>query len=619
MRYCHGNCVCTLVLAILLNAAPVRAATTTWASTSLGTYKSTDGGTSWQPVKVTVTHPLLQGIPDTVAIAIDPSDANKIYLLGAVTGTSAVFKSIDGGQNWTAVLLTGIGVGSGTQANYWLAIDPVVTSTIYVEGANKVMRSTDSGATWNALPALANVAGIVGTVGLAIDPNKSGVVYVTSGGGTINKSTDFGQTWTSLKLNPALSPTISGIFVDPTNSQRLYVARVFGQGCSENRVAVDCNFFKSLDAGATWSRVAVPGVGRSITFDRMTGDIYAGGNETGVGSTVLKSIDQGATWTPLLKNAGGVNDGPWVSADPLEAGTVYSVGDGIVGGSVQKTTDGGTTWKKVTIPPLCTGPTSAACPSSSQQTPSLTGLTYALPPRQAAAVAGMVSAASRQGGPVAAESIVIATGSHLATGPATGDYNQPSATLAGTTVNVTDSAGITRPALLFSVSATQVTYQIPPGTAAGTATVTITAGDGIAASVQMQVASVAPGLYTINSSGLARGYALRLSNGNLFVEDVFDIDGNGAVVARPITVSNGDQVTLILYGTGFRAAGGDFSATVGGVGAPVLYGGPQGVQPGLDQFNIMIPAEVTAGGPQPVPVVLTAAGQTANTVYITVQ
>jgi uncharacterized protein (TIGR03437 family) len=149
--------------------------------------------------------------------------------------------------------------------------------------------------------------------------------------------------------------------------------------------------------------------------------------------------------------------------------------------------------------------------------------------------------------------------------------------------------------------------------------VTITAGDGTVSTAQVQIAAVAPGLYTINPSGLAKGYVLRSSNGNLFVEDVFDIDATGATVARPITVSNGDQVTLILYGTGFRAAGGDFSATAGGAGAAVLYAGPQGVQPGMDQVNLMIPPQVATGGAQSIPIVLTAAGQTANTVYVTVQ
>lgn len=123
-----------------------------------------------------------------------------------------------------------------------------------------------------------------------------------------------------------------------------------------------------------------------------------------------------------------------------------------------------------------------------------------------------------------------------------------------------------------------------------------------------------------NAGGLAKAYALRVAgNGNMFIEDVYDIDANGDVIARPITISNGDQVTLFVYGTGFRAAGGDVSATIGGINAPVLYAGPQGVQPGIDQFNLLLLPELAAGGAQSVPIVFTASGRTANTVYVTVQ
>jgi uncharacterized protein (TIGR03437 family) len=149
--------------------------------------------------------------------------------------------------------------------------------------------------------------------------------------------------------------------------------------------------------------------------------------------------------------------------------------------------------------------------------------------------------------------------------------------------------------VLFNVSATQVTYQIPPGTAAGPANVTITAGDGVTGTVQVQVAIVAPGVYTMNAAGLVKAYAFRISNGNQFIEDVFDIDATGAVIACPVTISNGDQVYLIAYGTGFRAAGGDISATIGGISSPVLYAGPQGAQPGIDQFNVLIPSSLAGG------------------------
>jgi uncharacterized protein (TIGR03437 family) len=162
-----------------------------------------------------------------------------------------------------------------------------------------------------------------------------------------------------------------------------------------------------------------------------------------------------------------------------------------------------------------------------------------------------VSAASQQAGPVAAESIVISSGSHLATGSATADLDAPAIALGGTTISVTDSSGATLPALMLSVSPTQVSYQIPPGTAAGPATVIITAGDGTTTNNSVQIAAVSPGVYTLNAGGLVKAFALRVSNANQIVEGVYDIDPAGAIVARPITISNGDQVYLIAYGTGF--------------------------------------------------------------------
>ena len=82
-----------------------------------------------------------------------------------------------------------------------------------------------------------------------------------------------------------------------------------------------------------------------------------------------------------------------------------------------------------------------------------------------------------------------------------------------------------------------------------------------------------------------------------------------------ITSGGADGKTLAR----FRAAGGDFSATAVGISAPVLYAGSQGIQPGLDQLSVMIPPELAVGGAQQAGIVLSAAGQTSNTVFVTVQ
>ncbi|MGH9846919.1 MAG: hypothetical protein ACREEM_50115, partial [Blastocatellia bacterium] len=87
-----------------------------------------------------------------------------------------------------------------------------------------------------------------------------------------------------------------------------------------------------------------------------------------------------------------------------------------------------------------------------------------------------VSAASYSGAALANESIVSAFGSGLATATMAAPTIPLPTTLGNTTVKVRDGAGTERLSPLFFVSPTQVNYQIPPGTAIGSATITITNG-----------------------------------------------------------------------------------------------------------------------------------------------
>src|ERR1019366_6796429 len=234
-----------LALIVLVLGAEVQAATTTYAATTIGPYKSTDGST-WQPVKVTVSSPLLQGIPNVGAIAVDPLNSRNIYFIGSVTGTSGFFKSADAGQTWSAVVIPGLTVGSNQGSSEWLVIDPVATNVLYIS-CNKTFRSTDSGATWNSITALGTFGGLPGIAGIAIDPKTSGVLYASNSHGGVTKSTDFGVTFQTL-INQVFgsSPTTGGIFVDPGATGNVYALGGFG------------NFKKTTDGGATWTQVTVP-------------------------------------------------------------------------------------------------------------------------------------------------------------------------------------------------------------------------------------------------------------------------------------------------------------------------------------------------------------------------
>jgi uncharacterized protein (TIGR03437 family) len=103
------------------------------------------------------------------------------------------------------------------------------------------------------------------------------------------------------------------------------------------------------------------------------------------------------------------------------------------------------------------------------------------------------------------------------------------------------------------------------------------------------------------------------------LENVYSVNSAGALVANPISLGSGtEQAYLVLYGTGFEAAGtAGVTVTVDGVAASVAYAGPQGTFTGLDQANVLLPASLAGKGN--VTVQLKANGMAANPVNITIQ
>ncbi|MGH9803213.1 MAG: hypothetical protein ACRD82_22845, partial [Blastocatellia bacterium] len=234
-----------------------------------------------------------------------------------------------------------------------------------------------------------------------------------------------------------------------------------------------------------------------------------------------------------------------------------------------------------------------------------------------------VSAASYDGSLLAGESIAVAFGSNLATTTAAANGSLPT-TLGGTTVKVKDSAGTERLSPLFFVSPTQVNYQIPVATAAGPALVTITNSTGQQSQSAVQIAVVAPGLFTANATGrgIAAATILRIkADGSQTYESlsVFDQSQN-QFIARPIDLGPAsDQVFLILFGGGirFRSNAANVIAKIGGVNAPVSFAGAQGGFVGLDQVNAQLPRSLIGRGE--VDVTLTVDGKAANVVRVAIK
>jgi uncharacterized protein (TIGR03437 family) len=235
-----------------------------------------------------------------------------------------------------------------------------------------------------------------------------------------------------------------------------------------------------------------------------------------------------------------------------------------------------------------------------------------------------VSAASFSADALAANSIVAAFGTKLATSSASSSAQPLPTSLADTTVKVRDSAGIERLASLFFVSPGQVNYLMPAGTANGAATITVTSSDATISTGTLNIVSVAPGLLSANANGqgVAAGVVLRVKADNSqVIEPLVSFDtAQNRFVAVPIDVSNtAEQVFVILFGTGFRNIGSVAEAVVkiGGQDAEVSFAGAQGGLEGLDQLNVRV-ARILAGRGE-VDVALVAGGRSANIVKINVK
>ncbi len=239
-----------------------------------------------------------------------------------------------------------------------------------------------------------------------------------------------------------------------------------------------------------------------------------------------------------------------------------------------------------------------------------------------AGAATTVSAASYNPAEQAAESIVTAFGVGLATDSKAAETLPLPISLAGTTIKVKDSAQVDRDASLFFVSPGQVNYLLPASLATGPAVVTITSGDGRVSMGTIMVSTVSPGLFSADSSGrgLAAALALRVkADGTQIYEPVVTYDtSQSRFVSIPIDLGpEGEQVILLLFGTGLRGNGGtqNVTVTVGGAVAQPLFLGAQGGFAGLDQCNVLIPRSL-AGSNQVANVVLGVGGKMANTVSV---
>jgi photosystem II stability/assembly factor-like uncharacterized protein len=221
-----------------------------------------------------------------------------------------------------------------------LAVHPTDHNIWYLATVGGVWKTTNAGSTFS--PIFDDQGSYsIGTV--VIDQKNPNVVWVGSGennaqrsvayGDGVYKSVDGGKSWTNMGLKQ--SEHIASILIDPRNSNVVYVAAqgpVFNSGG-------DRGLFKTTDGGKTWNKVLDGGTWAGVAsavMDPRNPDVIiasvwqrarrqwgfiAGGPQ----SSLQRSTDGGATWTKVSGMPGEELGRIGLAISPANPDVVYAV------------------------------------------------------------------------------------------------------------------------------------------------------------------------------------------------------------------------------------------------------------------------------------------------------
>ena len=211
-------------------------------------WKSTDAGGSWTPLTDDLPQIGVSGI------AIDYNDSNTIYI---ATGDDdagdsfsvGVFKSTDGGTTWNE---TGLNPGNSPTRMNDIYIHPTNSNILWVATNNGVYKTTDAGVNWTQTQS-GNIRDI------KVKPGDPNTIYAVSSN-NFYKSTDGGDSFSlsNSGLPPSSSRLV--IDVTPANSNVVYVVSADGaqayqglfkstdSGDSFTQTANNFNIFESTQA-----------------------------------------------------------------------------------------------------------------------------------------------------------------------------------------------------------------------------------------------------------------------------------------------------------------------------------------------------------------------------------
>jgi photosystem II stability/assembly factor-like uncharacterized protein len=186
-------------------------------------------------------------------------------------------------------------------------------------------------------------------------------IWVGAAAGGVWKSDDAGLTFKPVFDRQPQS--IGALMVDPSDPKTVWVGT--GESAVRNSVSVGAGVFRTTDAGDTWEKLGLEGTERiahvavspkdgKTVFVCATGALWNDSPERGV----YRTVDGGKTWEKVLHVDAktGCAD---LAMDPQDPRILYAgmwqfrrtpsfFTSGGPGSGVWKSTDGGSTWRKVT-------------------------------------------------------------------------------------------------------------------------------------------------------------------------------------------------------------------------------------------------------------------------------
>jgi len=260
--------------------------TVVYAANSLNTtqiLRSVNKGATWTTMAA-VGLPVNTGatgqVPEPISLGIAPGNTNTVYAGFRHPDYQAVYRSIDGGANWTpASGLLGLTVNEITP-------HPTVAGRVFIATNAGLFRSEDTGATWSRVadPTITGVA-VLDLQSVAFDRVDPQLIY--AGGaerGEIFVSSDGGASWVRRD---------TGVLANRINN---FAPRPGHTG--EVLAGTSHTLYRSANSAQAWS-VSANGLRAANVTSLQNGSRLRAGLADG---GIYESLD-GATWTPLNNSA----------------------------------------------------------------------------------------------------------------------------------------------------------------------------------------------------------------------------------------------------------------------------------------------------------------------------